>query len=222
MAITMTPTKQMTMTIATATATTMTMTTPTTTMTMETMPINLVHTKTFILRMPSHVGIIPIGCNRCRRFVQNCFRLGGGVGARCCCCCCLFLPPEIPMARLRGMGKSRFKSLNPLHSRRCSSYTVFPGKKFRRCFSARALADISGSGGGCSPSEDRMSFWPAAGALAGTDTCGGGGVASAIGADSAEGRADATKRGYCAGGTLTMITDGPTGGTLTMGTVGGA
>ena len=80
MAMTMTTTKQMTMTIATATATTMTMTTPTTTMTMETMPINLVHTKTFILRMPSHVGIIPIGCNRCRRFVQNCFRLGGGVG----------------------------------------------------------------------------------------------------------------------------------------------
>ena len=55
MAMTMATTNHMTMTIATATATTMTMTTPTTTMTMETMPINLVHTKTFILRMPSHV-----------------------------------------------------------------------------------------------------------------------------------------------------------------------
>ena len=88
------------------------------------------------------------------------------------------------MARLQGMGKSRFKAFNPLHFSRCSS--VFLGKKFRRCCSARALADISGSGGGCSPSEDRMSFWPAAGALAGTDTCGGGGVASTIGAHSAE------------------------------------
>ena len=158
--------------------------------------------------MPSLVCIGPIGCNRCRRFFQNCFRLGGGVGAPCCCCC-FFLPPEIPMARPRSKGNSRCNAFNPLHFSRCSSVVL--GKKIRRLCSARALAEISGSRGWCSPSEDRLSSWPAAGALAGTDTCGGGGVASTIGADSAEGGADAAKGGICVGGTLTMGTDGPTG-----------
>ena len=134
MAMTMATTKQMTMTTATATATTMTMTTPTTTMTMETMTINRVHTKTFILRMPSHVGIVPIGCNRCRRFFQNCFRLGGTL--------LFFLrpfPTELHLARLLGSTPtSRFKASIPLYC--CRDSLVLPPVLFRRCLSAISSA----------------------------------------------------------------------------------
>ena len=70
-------------------------------------------------------------------------------------------------------------------------------------------AEISGGSG--SPSEDRLSSGPAASALVGADTCGGG-VAANIGADSVEGRADAAEGVIRAGGVLAVGTalDRPT------------